>query len=122
MNITILDQNAVLQAALADLKSGEVKYDGYALGASITTDAVEGSSSNTSGVASLDDFVNASSLVEWDSITPFLRQRSATYNGEIKNVPLNGAFYYLVIMSCNMRMMKSIIELISWRYLSTNNT
>src|SRR5262249_39990828 len=44
-------------------------------------------------LADLTDRVNADTALQWDDIGPFFRDFSATYNGKIYTIPLDGDFH-----------------------------
>lgn len=90
VNVIIVPFNELYQKMLTDMATGTNSFDGFVFAPQWMADFV------TPGyLEDLTDRVAADKDVQWDDIAPFFRDFSATFNGRIYLIPLDGDFHMI---------------------------
>lgn len=88
VNIVTVPFADLYQTILTDQATGTLSYEAFVFAPQWMVDYV------TPGyLEDLTSYVNADSAIQWDDIGQFFRQFSATYQGNIYTVPLDGDFH-----------------------------
>lgn len=88
VNVIIVPFSDLYQKMLTDMATGTNSFDGFVFAPQWMVDFI------TPGyLEDLTDRVAADKDIQWDDIAPFFRDFSATYNGRIYTIPLDGDFH-----------------------------
>jgi multiple sugar transport system substrate-binding protein len=87
INVITVPFSDLYQKILTDLSTGTNSYDAFVFAPQWMGDYVAGGY-----LLDLSDRVKADTALQWDDIGPFFRDFSATYQGKIYTVPLDGDF------------------------------
>jgi multiple sugar transport system substrate-binding protein len=87
VNVTLVPFSDLYQKMLTDLATGTNAFDGFVFAPQWMVDFIE-----PGYLEDLTDRVNADTALEWEDVAPFFRNFSATYNGRIYTIPLDGDF------------------------------
>lgn len=90
VNINIVPFADLYQTILTDQATGTNSYDGFVLAPPWMVDYI-----GPGYLQDLTDYVAADEAIEWDDIAPFFRNFSATFNGRIYTIPLDGDFHMI---------------------------
>jgi multiple sugar transport system substrate-binding protein len=94
VNIVTVPNSALYQTMLTDAATGTNSYEGYVFAPQWIVDfAVPGY------LEDLTPYVDADPAIEWDDVAPFFRNFSATFNGSIYSIPLDGDFHMVYYRS-----------------------
>jgi len=88
VNVTLVPFSDLYQQILTDLATETNSYDGWVFAPQWMVDYIV-----PGYVLDLTDFVAADSDLQWDDVAPFFRDFSATYEGRIYTIPLDGDFH-----------------------------
>ena len=88
VNVTIVPFSDLYQKILTDAATGTNSYDAWVFDPQWMGDFV-----NPGYVEDLTDRVKSDPSIQWDDIAPFFRDFSATYDGKIYTIPLDGDFH-----------------------------
>lgn len=87
VNVITVPFSDLYQKILTDLSTGTNSYDGFVFAPQWMGDYVAGGY-----LEDLTDRVKGDTALEWDNIGPFFRDFSATYQGKVYSIPLDGDF------------------------------
>lgn len=87
VNVVTVANSALYQTILTDASTGTNSYDAWVLYPQWLGDFV-----NAGIMEDLTDRINADKALEWNDISPFFKNFSATYNGKDYLIPLDGDF------------------------------
>ncbi|MBI5929217.1 MAG: extracellular solute-binding protein [Chloroflexi bacterium] len=94
VNITTVPNSDLYQTMLTDLATGTNSYDAFLFAPQWIVDfAVPGY------IEDLTPYVENDSALEWDDIAPFFRDFSATFEGKVYSIPLDGDFHMVYYRS-----------------------
>jgi len=88
VNVVTVPNADLYQTILTDVATGTNSYEAYLFAPQWTVDFV--------GPGYLEDltpYVEADADLMWDDVAPFFRNFSATYNGSVYSIPLDGDFH-----------------------------
>ncbi len=94
VNVTVVPFSDLYQKILTDLATGTNAFDAFVFAPQWMVDYIA-----PGYLEDLTDRVNADPDIQWDDVAPFFREFSATYNGRIYTIPLDGDFqmaYYRI--------------------------
>ncbi|MEP7290933.1 MAG: extracellular solute-binding protein [Chloroflexota bacterium] len=90
VEVTTVPYAELFNAILTDQTTGTNSYDAFVMAPQWNADFV------TAGILEdLTDDVANDADIQWDDIAPFYRNYTATYNGNIYDVPLDGDFHMI---------------------------
>jgi multiple sugar transport system substrate-binding protein len=87
INVIVVPFSDLYQKILTDNAMGTNSYDAYVLSPQWMADFV-----GAGALEDLTDRINADKDLQWDDVAPFFRNFSATYQGKLYTVPLDGDF------------------------------
>ena len=87
INVVTVPFSDLYSKLLTDFATGTNSIDGMVFAPQWMVDYIE-----PGYLEDLTDRVNADAALEWDDVAPFFRDFSATYNGRIYTIPLDGDF------------------------------
>ena len=90
VNVITVPFADLYQKILTDASTGTNSYDAYVLDPQWMADFVNGGF-----LQDLTDKVKSDTQLQWDDIGPFFRDFSATYNGKVYTIPLDGDFHMI---------------------------
>jgi multiple sugar transport system substrate-binding protein len=88
VNVTLVPFSDLYQQILTDLATETNSYDGWVFAPQWMVDYIV-----PGYVLDLTDLVAADEDIQWDDVAPFFRDFSATYEGRIYTIPLDGDFH-----------------------------
>lgn len=88
VNVTLVPFSDLYQQILTDLATETNSYDGWVFAPQWMVDYIV-----PGYVLDLTDFVAADEDIQWEDVAPFFRDFSATYEGRIYTIPLDGDFH-----------------------------
>ena len=94
INVVTVPNADLYQTSLTDLATGTNSYDAFLFAPQWLVDFV-----TPDYLEDLTPYVEADSALEWDDVAPFFRDFSATYNGSIYSIPLDGDFHMVYYRS-----------------------
>ncbi len=88
VNVVTVPFADLYQTILTDQATGTNSYEGFVFAPQWMVDFV-----GPGYLTDLTDWVNADEALEWEDIAPFYRDFSATFNGSVYTIPLDGDFH-----------------------------
>jgi multiple sugar transport system substrate-binding protein len=88
VNVIIVPFSDLYQKILTDLATGTNAYDAFVFAPQWMVDYIV-----PGYMEDLTDRVNADKALQWEDVAPFFRDFSATYEGKIYTIPLDGDFH-----------------------------
>jgi multiple sugar transport system substrate-binding protein len=102
VNVIIVPFNSLYQSILTDQATGTNSYQAFVFDPQWMADFT------TPGyLEDLTSYVNGDAAIQWDDVGQFFRNFSATYNGSIYSIPLDGDFhmvYYRTDVLADLKM------------------
>ena len=88
VNVTIVPFSDLYQKILTDVATGTNAFDGWVFAPQWMVDYIV-----PGYIENLTDRVAADDALEWDDVAPFFRDFSASYEGDVYTIPLDGDFH-----------------------------
>ncbi len=88
VNVVVVPFSDLYQQILTDVATETNSYDAWVFAPQWMVDFIV-----PGYVENLTDYVAADEAIEWDDVAPFFRDFSATYQGDVYTIPLDGDFH-----------------------------